>query len=444
MKHDHKLQFPQITMPMYSEDDPIETNLKQSHIDGIMVPLFRFNNLTIPFHMVNQMTLSCNPIPSIEVTITDHFNLINTLQIPGQDNILYVQIIPPFDNAYKKIQLPFHITHSGIYGNTVTLSGTYYIPGINNGVMKPYGMISTYDLFEQVAQEYGLGYCSNVDGSEDERYIYNDNRTPINFLNREIRFSGSDGHVYDWWIDFWNNINFVDIQSEYKEKLSDKDMMIWTLASNGDEADQDSSNEPMQMVALFSNIYNISTNDMYISGYTPILNSIPVTDTNFEVFKINEDDRSSTLIQDGDVHNEILIGYSYGGEVFGDHDYLTQQRMRGIYFNKINSNAIEVIIHRPILSLMKGGHVNLWWYDISNDAVTNLDTDSVPTNIDTPKNIQIGDENYTINKTISGQYYIMDVVYKYLNGVWDVVYTLSRPQDEIHRPNEVSKETFME
>jgi hypothetical protein len=446
VKHDHKLQFPTIEVPKHNEDeDDGAVIVKQTNIEGVLVPLLRFNNITITFEMVNSMKLTCNPVPTIEIEITDFLGLVKVLDTPGLDNILYLQILPPFDNAYKKIQLAFYVTNTNIDGNIITLSGTYFVPKFFDSVMKPYGIISSYDLFDGISNEYSLGFCSNVDGTTDERYIYNPNRKVMDFMNREIEFSGEKEHVYTWWIDFWNNINFVDLYKEYNEICSDEDMQIWMF--NNLKATDNDENEPYKQIAAFTNSPAMVSSPLYISDYTPTSQSSLVTDCNFEVFSMNNQEASSTVIQDGDVHNDIFMKYEYGGEVFGDFDYLSQKACRNMFLNKINSQCIEVITHIPILGLMKGGHVNVWWYDINSivaEAVENVDVES---NIDVPENNEDSDDidtSMVINKTISGQYYIIDIEYNYVGHMnWENKYILSRSAENIQRINPPSNESFM-
>ena len=138
VKQDHKLQFPTIEVPKYNELDDEGANIaRQTNIEGVLVPLFRFNNLTITFEMVRMMKLTCDRVPEIRIEIKDFLDLIKIMDSPGLDNILYMQIIPPFDDAYKKIELAFYITSTNIIGNIVTLEGTYYVPKLFDTVMKP-------------------------------------------------------------------------------------------------------------------------------------------------------------------------------------------------------------------------------------------------------------------------------------------------------------------
>lgn len=445
VKHDHKLQFPTIAVPMIVEDEanaPVSSEIKQTNIEGIMAPLFRFNDHTINFSMVDSMILTCSPVPRIHLVVRDDTNMIKDLDKPGVDNVLYIQILPPSDDTYKKIQMAFYITHSSIDTPFITLDGVYFIPGLFDTKMEAYGRITTYDLFEKISNEYSLGFCSNVAGTDDERWIYNPNRNLQDFLYDEIRFAGKDGHVYDWWIDFWNNLTLVDLYTEYNTIVEEKDLQIWvdTTIPTYDDADEE---KPGKMVAAFCNHPMLSTNPLFISDYTPVSSSMGVTDKNFEVYSTQDLELRSTLIQDGDVHNNITVGYEYGGELYGDFDYLSQRAARNMFLEKISSERIKVSVGMPLLSLIKGGKVNIWWYDINSYMTSSANDEGVESNITIPHEESGNDvEDYKINRTISGQYYIMDIEIRYEGG-WRCTYTLSRSAESIQRINPPSNETFM-
>lgn len=445
VKHDHKLNFPEIHVPMYNEDQPDGPNIiKQTEIEGTLVPLLRFNDQVITFEMVNYMALKCGTVPSITIEITDYLDLIRLIDTPGRDNILYLQILPPFDDAYKKIQLAFYITDTNIDGQTITMSGTYYVPKLFDNVMKPYGCLSTYELFEKVSNDYSLGFCSNVTGMDDERYIYNPNQKPIQFLSKEIQFAGNKEHVYDWWIDLWNNINLVDLYTEYTTIEKDEDLLVWV---GNNFKDTDNENHPQQQIAAFTNIPAMAASPFYIGEYEPTSSTGGCTDMNLEVYSMNNADRLSTVIQDGDVYNDIFMEYTYGGEVFGDFDYISQKASRNFFLGKIQANCIKITTNLPILALMRGGHVNLWWYETNNWLADKIDFSEVESNISIPDGdgkFSSDDLTMTLNRTVSGQYYIMDIEYNYLGHMnWEVIYTLSRAAESVQKLNPPTNETFL-
>ncbi len=445
IKHDNKLKFPPIVVPMISQDDEDNTHdgIKQSNVEGIFVPLFRFNNLTINFQMVRRMQLSCSPVPEIYLEIDDIAGMIKNLDTPGLDNVLYMQILPPFDNAYKKIELAFFVWSSEITGNIVQLRGKYTpCNQFNDVVMKSYGMIDTYTLFNDVSNELCLGFASNIDGSEDKRYIYNPNLTPTEFLQREIRFGGNKEHVFDWWVDFWNNLVLVDIYEEYNTLRPENDMKIW-ISTTMRDMDSGAEPEPFQTTAAFTNHPAMMSNPLFISSYKPIMVGGSITDCNFETYSMDDQECSSLLIQDGDVHHSVITRYIYGGEKIGEFDYLGQRMAREMFRKKIYGQCIEVSTKMPLLSLIKGDKVNVWWYDINSYMTEDVDNQEISTNSPVPENEVDSENSFIINKTISGQYYILDVNIDYdINDGWTNTFKLGRSAENIQRLNPPKNESY--
>ena len=216
---------------------------------------------------------------------------------------------------------------------------------------------------------------------------------------------------------------------------------------NNFKATDSEENKPYKQIAAFSNHPAFISTPMYIEDYTPTSRSSMVTDRNFETYSMDDMEASSILIQDGDVHNNVFTRYQYGGEVFGDFNYLARKACRNMFLNKINSQCIEVITRIPMLGLIKGDKVNLWWYDIGNQTARNLDTSDIESNTAIPDDVEgsrDGEVPMVINKTISGQYYIVDIEFNYVGGMnWENKYTLSRSAEGIQRINPPSNESFM-
>ena len=89
------------------------------------------------------------------------------------------------------------------------------IPGWRDTIMKAYGKITTYEFAEQIAKNSKLGFCSNIDNTTDKRWIYIANDTASNSLTREVSLGGNKDQLLDWWIDYWNYVNLVDVSERY-------------------------------------------------------------------------------------------------------------------------------------------------------------------------------------------------------------------------------------
>lgn len=443
---DNDLTFSDIKVALKAPQDSeggegtgVMTPEAQTMIQGVCVPLLAINGIAFEIEQIVELHLYCTDhLPSIKAVINDNNHYLGDLNNPGRDNEIRLQILPPFDNAYKKINLTFFINNSSISGSEVTVSGKYKVCDLYNSRFNSFGKINTYDLFEQIAKDCKLGFASNCESNNvDERFIYANNSSYNMLMSKQIRQSGDETLVYDYWVDFWNNINLANIYERYHTKDPDEEMQVWVQKGYPTQIERDVPIEPVQQVALINNNPN-ETGPLKASSYRIISNTGKATtsgtDQVYTYYKNGE--VIDTLVQDGSVKKDVFLKYEYLGENIGDFDYLISKNRRKSFLDIINCNQIEVTIDFPSLALMRGHQCVFVWYD--NDFTMKNDMKNLG-DIDT--NIPIEDQNeeiqdadaFVINKQISGQYLIVGTSMNYNRGKWEQKLILIRPQDEQHK-----------
>lgn len=422
-----------------------QQEIQQTSIYGIQAPLIMVNNIVVDFSDVIYFNLkSIDTLPTVQMTIRDRKRLLTTLDTPTIDNELRVQILPKFDDKYKKINLTFYITSMRCQNDIINISGEYkVIPFISDSI-KSFGEINTYQLFETIAKETGLGLASNMDSNDkDKRFIYCDNKSYENLLSREIRRSGSDLQICDYWVDWWNNLTLVDIYERYNTIDSEKDMMLWVAGQNK-EMTEGNKIMPLEVPAVLNNHPTNETSELYTPTYS-ISNNMGVqkytgTDRVFSVYEDSKTEYLDYLIQDGSVEKDIFKKYEYLGEVYGEYNYLLAEKKRDSFLQKISSNeTIKVTLKTPLLGLLRGNKVNFLWY-INDDHTKNLfDTlkknkliqktstdipiiDALPNEEESETN----DGSFIKDESISGQYLIVGQEMKFENMEWSYILTLCR------------------
>lgn len=464
---DSKLKKPEIQIPLTNTSrteagDYYTTNwqqIQQTSIYGIETPLIMIGKIVVDFKDIISFNLrSTGPTPQLDMEVVDRDKLLSTVNTPGLDNQVVVQIIPPFDNAYKKINLVFAISNISIKNNNIKLSCVYKIPKLFNSNVKCFGDITTFNLFKEIATDTELGFASNCqDDGSDKRYIYSDSLTYLELMNREINRSHSDeSHIYDYWIDFWDNINYVNIFERYNTKDSDNDMMIW-VAGVQHEFEENIKIQPLQIKATINNHPVFANSDLKTNSYEIINNTGSNigsgTDKVYGIYEEDKDEYLDHLIQDGDVKSDIYIKYEYLGEVYGNYNYLLATACRSSYLKKMNTETIKVTIKKPLLALMRGSKVDFLWYINDDQWKYKMQTLSDAGIIEENKNIKTTDElsteediegynsgngEFVIDKSISGQYTIIGCTMKYYMGEWFYDLLLTRPH--INKPNILKEE----
>ena len=440
VKFDNTLKLPAIVMPLYNEtpdNDPIAGTSgsgAQTKMDGIFAPLFRLNNITIPFQQVVSMELSGGIVPRLNVVINDTLSLSKTLDTPTNDNYIQLQILPQFDGAYKKINLLFYMTSCEIQGQNIYIEAIYSVPQLWDTSMDAFGKLSSYQFFENIARKLNLGFCSNMTNTSDERYIYSSNTNLVTLMEREIEYSGDNEHVYDVWVDWWNNINLVDVYNEYKLVEKDENMMVWIYPTDYNVSNDTDTQTPIEVVATIGNAPNLMNTQLYTPTYTPISSSSMVTDQVIEIFKLEDRTTENIVVMDGDIKNDIFKSYVYYGENVGDYNYLYQKATREMFLNKMNGQCIEVKLNRPMLGIVRGSKVNFIFYDINKYTSQGTQAEeTIESNIPLPDDIIAEDTRYVVNRTVSGQYYVIDSSISYAGSMWTHTLRLGRYADKVNK-----------
>lgn len=452
IKFDNTLKQSDIVIPLnnsskeeageaYVDNKP---EVQQTHVYGIQAPLIMINNIVVDFSDVISFELTCDRLlPHVEIIVRDRYKLTTMVDTPGLDNELRVQILPKFSDKYKKINLTFYITNMSIQKEMISLSGTYKAPNITSHHIRSFGQISTYNFFQTIAQENGLGFATNVEDTQDLHYIYCPNMPIQRLLEDEVSRACTHQNIYDCWIDWWNNLIYADIKERYNAIDPDENIQIW-VAGQQKEVNEGAECKPIQTVASFNNHPGMQHSELYVTDYR-ICNELGKqmkegTDRIFSIYEDNNEEYKDHLIQDGDTKKDIFTKLEYLGEVYGAHNYLLANKIQATFKQKMRSNeVIEIDLRTPLLGVMRGNRVNLLWF--VNDSKAEMMQGAIrdagcinpipETNIildnETVEEQRDEDGGFVLDKSISGQYLVTKCIMKFDEGQWVYTITLARP-----------------
>lgn len=437
----------------YYQRNPVE--IQQTSVYGVQCPIIAVNNIMIASQDILSFRLDdTGHIPSVNLHINDRKSLIEYLDTPGADNELRIIILPPFEDVYKKINLTFFITNfrQGRDGD-LYISGEYKLPTFTASQFKSLGELSTYELCDTVAKETGLGLASNVEGSEDKRFVYCPYISYKNAIEKEMTRSGSESQIYEWWIDVWNYLNFVDIYERYNTSDSEDDLRVW-VSGAVDEIGEGIKIEPQEVKAELTNLFGSEESQLYIKNYRIVNNPGPNlrkgVDRVYSVYMMDGEEgkkEKGTYIGDNNAKKDIFYNYEYKGEVYGEYDYITSSMFRDVFLQKMKTYGIEVDLNQPLLGLQRGNHViiELYYNDDSKDYPTAGLSEEGLVNLDQTTNPpleEIGQtyvaDTFKLDNANSGQYLIVGNVYKYENLRWTQTVILTRPIEQ--KPKLIAEE----
>lgn len=448
---DNNLKKSPIILPLLSSskseagenyNDVNMTDKAQTSVFGIQVPLIMINNTVIDFDAIQYFNLkSKGRLPELSIVVEDKYELISNIDKPTNDNEVRIQILPKFENTYKKIDLTFYITNITIIGTLLRLTCSYKLPSLISSQFKSLGELDTYTLFKNTAIETGLGFATNVSKLNDKRFIYCNNKSLYDLLESEITYSNSSEYILDWWVDLWDNINLSDIKERYNSIDSDDDLKVW-ISGQVNEVSIDNDIEPQYVPAILTDLPGLSNSELFVTNYiiqnNPGIQIFAGTDKVYSIYDENIDEYCDYLVQDGDTKNDIFTKYEYVGENIGEYNYLLAKSLRPAFFQKMNTETIVITLKSPLIGLMRGHKVNYIRY-VNNDIIENKlknleEANLIDRNIESNIPLKEYEQNentdngrFIIDKTVSGQYLILSTEIIFSNNRWEYILTLTKP-----------------
>lgn len=434
--------------PEVAEDNPSE-NI-QTKVFGILTPLLAINGISVDFGDCERFELDyTSHIPTVKFAFKDKDSKFKNLSQPGNDAELRVEILPPFDDAYKKINLAFAISNISVNNGSVSGEGTYKLMPFTKSIYKALGEKTTYELCDQISLETGLGFASNVGTTDDKRFMQCQYESYKDVIDREMEKSMADEvTVYDWWVDVWNNLILCNLYDRVQSEDTDEDMMIW-VASNENTASVNEEVVPVQTQAIFSNHLMYEKSDMYVLDYEVDNNPVSQSTGNsvvMSVYEENKKDWMSHYVTDGDIKKNVYEKIEYMGEVYGDYNYFVAEKARELYLNKIKSEVVVIHTEQPQFAIMRGDQLRFVWYDADEGAKAVKDALEEGGAIKDNEQLElilgwvkdwdldnyVPDNPMTINTQFSGQYTCIGQYLSYDSSrqVWDNWIYLTRPADK--------------
>lgn len=417
------------------------TDLQQTAIYGVQCPIIAINDVVIQYEDIINFELNdTGVVPSCSATVIDRQNLISELNTPQSDNEMRVQILPPFEDVYKKIDLTFYISSFNMMGdNMISVNGTYKNPKLSASQFKSLGKISTYEMFETIAKETELGFASNIENGEDKRYMYCNFISYNDLIEREL--PKADGEcMYGWWIDCWNYLNFVDVKDRYETIIPKDDLKLW-ITGLADGAVQGEVKDPIEVPAELTTLFGTEESQLHVFDYRH--NSDPGTnmsgtDTVYSIYSQENHEYKDVYLGNKDVEKDIFTNYQYLGEVYGEYDYMLPPVKREAYFRKMSLNRLEVDLGFPLLGIQRGGKVNFSDYyvdgqrsDMKKDLIASgVYDDNAKTNVQFEEINPGTNDLFELNKSVSGQYMVQGNIYSFSNRRWKQTCILVMPIEQ--------------
>lgn len=234
-------------------------------------PTVYYYGVLLPSSFIKKMIIDSNKfMPMCYVCFNDIYNLLHDVGFPA-DNAKLSIVIPSNNTKLGNIFMEFKITKYEV--ELIRNSGHkkihfWGICNIEPLLIQEYKSYDsyTYDLFNNIASNTGLGFMSNVTSSSDKQIWLNPGRENYWFLQDTINkaWNGDSGFLWSF-IDLYYNINYIDVEKSLSQSM---DEIKWQMSSTISSFPDDNKNQTniKEISPLLSNNSALSNTNSYFTG----------------------------------------------------------------------------------------------------------------------------------------------------------------------------------
>ena len=369
--------------------------------------------------------------PELEMTFRDPTNKIHDSQYPLDQQIVSI-LIKANSEMLMPIRMDFYITSFNTQKNK---SGgeynLYALRGILNvrRIVKNYSINDTsYNALKKIADIAELGFASNILNTNDKMVWLN---TGVDFVTEYVHDIVKHSYMNDgtflWaYIDFYYNLNYVDIEKQLRDNIDKDRSMTGTEYYTGtqDTMPLILSNHPdKNSTNLYIDKYNLmndSTDVNFRLGYNPQI--IYYDNDNKDILNVNLDTisdrglKSDQIVMKGQPDDNNYLKDQeknyYIGKV--DSDNVHENFIYSILLNEHNLNFLQKIKMNVVLKNINYQLYRFQKVKIEIYKLLELDDELRPISVERAKNTNT--DRYKLNERLSGEWLITGINYTFKKG----------------------------
>jgi hypothetical protein len=270
------LERPSIILKEISVDyqDTVQNNLADEYAGDMgRYPYLQIGSLVIQTTDTSKIILYNDQfLPKIEVYFKDPtFKLIDPL-FPIDDEIISL-FIQSTSELLMPVRMDFKITEFNVSKTDNDIN--YILTGLLNVDYLYFQNFYTnpnnsFNVLRDIAKKAKLGFATNIDNTNDFMVWINVADTNLEFIQKVVNYSyRSDESFMLAYIDFYYNLNYVDIETSLNEDISGMSGVFTSVLS------KDQNDEPITGLFLTDHPDKSSTNQ-FIQKYSVINESTKI------------------------------------------------------------------------------------------------------------------------------------------------------------------------
>lgn len=208
-----------------------EGNDKAIQSKGMLLVVM-INRYEFSMDDIAKMNLDCTgTLPIIELTLIDTRGQFSVDTFPRDGDVINLRMGTLDKTSYKEIRMDFDIIYvetpnqrSSIKGGKYVLMGRVKIPGLYSEDCKSYGVGTSLDHIEKIANDLKLGVATNIDSTDDSMNLVVPFNSMYDTLEDLVRHSYIDDDSFQTFsIDPYYYLNYVNLNKllDSEETLED-------------------------------------------------------------------------------------------------------------------------------------------------------------------------------------------------------------------------------
>lgn len=403
-------------------------------------PYIQIGNMNIQTTDTISIVLYNNQfLPKIEMQFKDPtFNIIDPL-FPTDNDILSL-FIKSSSELLMPVRMDFKITDVNVIKGKdgpnqeliIALTGILDVNGLYYTPIRSFPN-SSFQVLKTLASEFKLGFASNINDTNDAMIWINPGETNLEFMQDVINYSYiSDESFMYAYVDFYYNLNYVDIETALNEDISEQSGIFFSANIEKNDGEEPSSkliltdHPDKSNTNMFINKYNLLNSSTKVNlniGYRSI---ISYYDKNGSIFyKVLLDtistpgNKGENVILKGQigeisdlVENSVDIinlGKIDTDNVHANFPYAYQQNRKNLlYLQKVK---IKVVLSSMNFNLYRFQKIELKFY--KTDEMHDDDKTIEVTEKSVSQNADKDFDEKRINKRLSGEWLITAINYTF-------------------------------
>jgi len=241
------------------------------------MPFVWYNGVQISYQDVLKFNLYHKGIlPAIEMTVLDSWGILREDGFPHDDTTVSIYLNSKSLNL-RSINMDFKVLDFKDSGNnTYVISGICNIPQIFLRKFLSYGSKTSHETLQEVAKICELGFCSNINNSDDKMTWINSGFKNLEFIENVINNSYVSETSFQYcYVDYYYNLCYMDLNKELERDVSQDKMITGFGYKFLTEEDPDVDEETTNLI--LSNDRSIKESIAYFSEFDIVNKSTKIS-----------------------------------------------------------------------------------------------------------------------------------------------------------------------